>query len=192
MQTFTWAGMQVHVTRQPKTSDWWEWIAEILPGARMLAAAKFATQFIDVDGVDVERACANDNVFGLVSMIFESCHPHKLTQCLSLTYGADKLDREKIPRACVCDACTGRSARSSDCRFEEAGVPSLTRLVSAQEADLIASMWDLPYSLYHLAVETRKAERLGQLASIYPVEQVRRERTHQAAFERLRRYHGHA
>jgi hypothetical protein len=186
---FAWAGLTVRVTRQPLTRDWWEWITDVLPSGLEVAALKFAAQFVDLSASDLERGCATESAYSLVNAMFVACQTPGLVGCLSLTYGVDKLDREKLPRTCVCDACTGRGNDATDCRFVEVGATPLTRLVAAQEPDLVALMWERPYSLYFLAIETKQAERLGALASSFPVEAVRRDGTHKTAFNRLRRYH---
>lgn len=183
-----WANQTVHVTRQPLTRDWWEWICDVLPSGQLLSVAKFAQQFVDID----VEANAHAGLYELTGAIFAACQPDAMHACMQLVYGVDKLDTTKIPKTCACDACAGYALTSTDCRFSEVGATHLTRLIVAQEPDLIAQMWDLPYSLYYVALEQRQASRLGALAQHYPVESVRRERTHDAAFQRLRRYHGHA
>ena len=190
--TLTWAGLSVRVVSPPLTRHWWEWVTDVLPGGLEVEALAFAASFVDKSPSELEHGCASSSAYALVNAIFVACQTPALVECLSLTYGVDKLDRDKVPRACVCDACSGRGANATDCRFLEVGATPLTRLVAAQEPDLIASMWDRPYSLYFLALETRQAERLGALASSYPVETIRRANTHTAAFDRLRRYHVNA
>jgi len=192
MRRFNWAGVDIDVTVEPKTSDWWEWVSAVSMSDKVSQVSKFVEPFLSVGLPTIIEGCVSASPVDLAEKMFSACVPDGLSTCLSFVYGADKLDRKKIKKVCACQACSGLSDDSSDCRFEAAGVDVWTRRVANQEPELLASMWSLPYSVYALACEQRRAAREGTLASQYPVESERRKKTHEDAIARLRKYHGHA
>jgi len=192
MRQFKWGGFEIDVLREPLTSDWWEWITNVSLSVFAHKQAQFVQPFLSVGYQTIVEGCSIEHPRSLGDGLFLACVPQNLAQCLTLVYGADKLDRSKLNKVCACQACSGLSDDASDCRFVSAEVSIGTRLIANQEPDLIASMWGLPYSLYALACEQRRATREGALASQFPTESERKKHTHDAAFERLRKHHGHA
>jgi hypothetical protein len=192
MRPFNWAGVEVLVTREPTTADWWQWVAVVLPSNRLLSVIDFVAPFISLSPETMIELAAEEPLGALGDRLFSASVAPLLSECLQMVYGADQLNRSKVRRACQCLACSGIAPHDNDCRFVAAGIALTTRLVAAQEPDLIAAMWDRPYSLYALAVEQRRAERDRDLVAVYPLEDERQRRSSEAAFDRLRRYHVHA
>lgn len=152
------------LARTPRVCDVWDLRTRIIPGGSLVELDVWCSQFAHYNlkqaAVEGLRELANAIV------VAASVRPG-VTLAIEVqqgVWGVDPLKLKYLKISCKCKFCLGEERGTSGrCKYQEAGVTTDDREIAAFDPELTALMWELPWSLYTLAVEDKRARGIRAL-----------------------------
>jgi hypothetical protein len=164
----SWRGENWHVEREPSAGDYWDWLmavrqaiaAETQGIEDLHAIRRWLTSMTNKVMPTTPAIVPEDHLVALGEGILAACIGP--VAAVEVRYRIDKVNLSKLPRPCECLRCQGLKSVDADCLFLKRQVSDHDRRISAEDPKTLALMWELPYSLYHLAITQ---DRCAMLAS---------------------------
>ena len=89
----------------------------------------------------------------------------EVARYLEILYQADGLNLSRVPTACQCLVCTEKAEFDEGCRYN--GIPPVARMMGNLDVELVAQFWNLPYTVFALAVLHKRYRTRGELKAQY-------------------------
>jgi hypothetical protein len=165
-----WRGQNWSVERTLTAGDYWDWLMAVREAIRAESEGRmylhdvrrWLTSMVN-QVMPTEPATTPENHLIALGERIIAAHSAPIA-AVEVRYRIDKVDISKLPRPCDCLRCQGLRAKDDGCLFLKRNIDDHDRRISTEFPELIAAMWNQPYSLYSLAVAQKRCEMLASFA----------------------------
>lgn len=136
----------------------------------------------------------DDPVSAFWALVSEYAPNGDVERTLEITHKAEGLNLGLVPMACKCLVCTEKADEDDACLY--ADISTSARMLANLDVELVAQYWDLPYTLYAVAVLQKRYRIRGELKVRYdagedaPPSSTKAERMAASSLHLLRRNNG--